>query len=186
LIGLLADSRGDLEAFGAAYELLLHRGVERFFFAGGRYADLDDWITLKRRAASELAEAQALLRLEDKFIRAPERDSPKYADPKVGKMALDMLGELLCCIVHDKNDLSREDLINATLFFHGNSDEPKVVQIGPRFFVTSGSLSGVKERTCALVRRANQRLLFSAHTLDGRTIFEDELSIPKRAKVSLK
>jgi len=187
VIGLLADSLGDLEAFGAAYELLRRLGAERFFFAGGRYSDLDNWIAQKRRAASQLAQAQALLRLEDKFVRSPERKSPHYTNPKVGKRAFDMLGEVLCCIVHDKNDLDREDLLNATVFFHGKGAEPKVVQIGPRFFVTSGQLSGAAEQTCGLIERADRDLLFSAFALDGRPIVKQQLlALHKRAKLSIK
>ncbi len=187
LIGILADSLGDLAAFGAAYDLLFERGADRFFFAGGQYSDLDDWIAQRRRAASQLADAQALLRLEDKFVRAPERESPKYTDPKVGKKALDMLGEVLCCIIHDKNDLDREDLHNATLFFHGKGAEPKVVQIGPRFFVTPGQLSGGAQQTCGLIEHADRDLLFSAFTLDGQAIIEQQLlPIQKRSKLSIK
>jgi hypothetical protein len=187
LIGLLADSLGDLEAFGAAYELLVELGAERFFFAGGRYCDLDNWIAQKRRAASQLAEAQALLRLEDKFVRSPERESPNYTNRKVGTRAFDMLGDVLCCIVHDKNDLDREDLLNATVFFHGKGAEPKVVQIGPRFFVTSGQLSGAVEQTCGLIERTDRDLLFSAFAIDGRPIVRQQLlAIHKRGKLSIK
>jgi hypothetical protein len=187
LIGILADSLGDLDAFGAAYELLLGLGAERFFFAGGRYSDLDDWIAQKRRAASQVADAQALLRLEDKFVRAPERDSPNYADPKVGKKVLDMLGEVLCCIVHDKNDLDREDLLNASIFFHGKGAEPKVVRIGPRFFITPGQLSGAAQQTCGLIQRVDRDLLFSAFALDGQRIVDQRLpGIQKRSKLSIK
>ncbi len=187
MIGILADSRGDLEAFGAAYELLSRRGAERFFFAGGWYSDLDNWIAQRRHTASLVSEAQALLRLEDKFVRTPDRDSPNYEDPKTGKKALDMLGEVLCCIVHDKNDLDREDLLNATVFFHGKGSEPKVVQIGPRFFVTPGQLSGAVQATCGLVERVDRDLVFSAFTLDGNRVGEPQpLAIAKRSKLSIK
>ncbi len=186
-IGILADSRGDLEAFGAAYELLLARGAKRFFFAGGCYSDLDHWIAQRRRSAAHLSDAQELLRLEDKFVRVPERESPHYADPRIGRKALDMLGDVLCCVVHDKDDLGRDDLLNATLFFHGKGGEPKVVQIGPRFFVTPGQLSGAVQQTCALVERLEGNLRFSAFCLDGRPCGEEQLlPIQRRSKISIK
>ena len=89
-IGILADSRGDLEAFGTAYELLVSLGAQRFFFAGGWYRDLDHWIAERRRGASQLSDAQQLLRLEDKFVRVPERESREHGDPKI-----DAIDELL-------------------------------------------------------------------------------------------
>ncbi len=62
-----------------------------------------------------------------------------------------MIGTQLCCVVHDKNDLTKDDLLNASLFIHGKEPEPKVVQIGPRFFVTPGKLTGAAEQTCGLL-----------------------------------
>src|SRR6478609_1355414 len=81
-------------------------------------------------------------RLLGKFTRTPERDSLQYRSPSVPKKIVDMVGDTLCCLVHDKNDLDREDLLNAAVFIHGKSSEPKVVQIGPRYFVSPGALSG--------------------------------------------
>jgi len=186
-IGVLADSGGDLDAFGAAYELLVSRGAERFFFAGGHYTDLDLWIAQKRRRASQPSDAQALLRLESRFVRVCERGSPRYGNPGVGAKALDMLGDVLCCIVHDKDDLSRDDLLNASVFFHGGGSEPNVVQIGPRFFVTPGRLSGGDRQTCGLVQPVDGNLRFSAFCLDGQPSGEGWLlAIPRRAKMSIR
>ena len=72
-------------------------------------------------------------------------------DPAIDKKCVDMLGDVLCCIVYDKNDLTREDLVNAQVFIHGKESEPKVVQIGPRVFLACGKLTGAAEQTCALV-----------------------------------
>ena len=49
MIGIMSDSNGDLEAIDAAYELLKGKGAKRFLFAGGRYADLDEWLAWRKK-----------------------------------------------------------------------------------------------------------------------------------------
>ena len=121
-------------------------------------------------------------------MRAPERDCLAYRDPTVDKKVVDMAGDALCCVVHDKNDLNREDLLNATLFFHGNEAEPKVVQIGPRFFVAPGKLAGAAEQTCGLVELVNRQLQFTAFRLDGKTVVEPKplQAVAGKTKLSVK
>jgi len=185
LIGIFADSNGDLRAFGAAYSLLHQKGARRFFFPGGRYIDLDDWIDgLKAGGNSSPSE---LARLKEKFVRAPERESIHYGQAAVGTKVVDMLDDVLCCIVHDKNDLNREDLLNASVFFHGKALEPKVVRIGLRYFITPGRLTGATSQTCALVELAERNLRFSAFTLDGRTIVDGQLlKLHRKSRLSAK
>lgn len=216
-VGVFSDSEGDLEAFDAAYELLRAKGATRFFFAGGRYTDLDEWISWKREkarggaaysdadfladvssflsgheppvrmgafgaASDEGATApeaekkvealpqpslEDLAQVKQRFERTPERGSAPYADPNVPKKHLDMIDATLCCLVHDKNDLEKDDMLNASVLIHGNEKEPKVVQIGPRFFVTPGRLKGAAEQTCGLIESAGGVLRFSAFRLDG-------------------
>lgn len=205
MIGLLSDSRGDLGAFDAAYELLCTLGARRFLFAGGNWADLDAWLLERQRHLRAgggrtplpvyLDEAQRIpaplaltpaapdedwVQLKGRFQRTPERGSPQYADPAVPRKVLDMVGDGLCCLVHDKNDLTREDLENASLFIHGADPEPRVVQIGPRFFLSPGSLSGVATPTCAFLDKGERGLRFTAYTLDGSVAVEPQLVEPER------
>lgn len=121
----------------------------------------------KKNEQQQLAE---LDRVKDRFVRAPERDSLAYRDPTVSNKVVDMAGDALCCVVQDKNDLTREDLLNATLFVHGNEPEPKVVQIGPRFFVAPGKLAGAAEQTCGLIELVNRQLQFTGFRLDGQIV----------------
>lgn len=219
MIGLLSDSHGDLDAFDAAYRLLRSKGAERFFFLGGRYADLEAWVTWRKqrsrgsreysdadfladiasflgsqeRAAipkeaapkeaapkdaftdpSAGAEEEDAVQLRGRFVQTPERESLQYLDANVPRKLLEMVGDQLCCVVHHKNDLSRDDLMNATLFVHGASPEPKVVQIGPRFFATPGRLAGAAEQTCALVETGGKFPRFTAWRLDGKVVVNRE------------
>lgn len=222
MIGLLSDSHGDLGAFDRAYRLLKERGARRFFFAGGRYADLDEWVKWRNRQAGGeneytddhfLADVTSFLageeqverppafgldpaegdpemvKIKERFVRTPERDCPQYADPRIEVKAMDMLGDALCTLIHDKNDLTRDDMLNATVFIHGKERQPKAVQIGPRFFVTPGMLTGAPEQTCALIEVLGREkvLKFSAFTLEGRTVIDQQpLSLGGKTKLSVK
>jgi hypothetical protein len=214
VIGLLSDSHGDLAAFDAAYELLRRHGARRFIFAGGSYRDLDDWLLLRLQRPRARAFPDATLvrmeggqllapphepglavppadeepaRIRERFSRAPERGSREYLDPSVPRKLMELVGDTLCCVVHEKNDLSRDDLENAPVFIHGNAGEPGVVQIGPRAFVTPGALSGVGQGTCALLERWQGQLRFSAFTLEGSAVGEPQLfALERRSKLSLR
>jgi predicted phosphodiesterase len=171
---------------------------------GGReYSDMDfladvtSWLASSEskvpRAPAQGAAPADLEREDDRrnlverFVRVPERESLQYRDPNLAKKAVDMVGDTLCTLVHDKNDLTRDDLLNAQVFIHGKDSEPKVVQIGPRFFVTPGRLAGAAEQTCALLEKADKNLRFSAFRLDGHPVLEPrELLIHRGGKLSVK
>ncbi len=127
------------------------------------------------------------LLVRENFLRTPERDSLQYRDPSIPKKLLDMVGDTLCCVVHDKNDLTRDDLVNALVFIHGKDAEPKVVQIGPRYFLTPGRLAGAAEQTCALLERVDRNLRFTAWRLDGQQVLEPTmLMLDRRSKLTVK
>jgi hypothetical protein len=194
-----------LGAFDAAFRLLHGRGAKRFFFAGGRYADLDEWVLqlkAKERGGRAYSDEDFVKDIssflgkkgngparpvQDSFVRVPDRGSLQYLDAGVPKKVMDMLGNSLCCVVHDKNDLTKDDLLNATVFIHGKERQPKVVQIGPRYFITPGRLTGAADQTCGLLAVDGPLLRFSAFTLDGKALIDgQELSLERRTKLAVK
>jgi hypothetical protein len=127
------------------------------------------------------------LLVRENFLRTPERDSLQYRDSAIPRKMLDMLGDTLCCLVHDKNDLSRDDLVNALVFIHGKESEPKLVQIGPRYFLTPGRLAGAAEQTCALLEREDRNVRYTAFRLDGKVVVEPQLMLlDRRSKLTIK
>jgi hypothetical protein len=159
-------------------------------------ADVSQWLASKdalprppafgEAPADFAAEEDRRLVLE-RFSRVPERDCLQYMDPNIPRKQLDMLGDALCCLVYDKNDLTRDDLLNATLFIHGKELEPKVVQIGPRYFVTPGRLAGAAEQTCGLLEKVDRNLRFTAFRLDGAVVLEpQEIQLGRGSKLSVK
>lgn len=222
-IGVFSDSDGDLALFDAALRFLADRGARRFFFAGNRYVDLDEWVKRKRDemkaqtdysdgdfladvsrfligldqvdrpaafgTAHEIARAiEELTRMKDKVVRTPERGSLEYESRP--RKAMDMLGDVICCVVYDKNDLHKEDMTNAAVLVHGKEGEPKVVQIGARVFVTPGRLKGGAQPTVGLIEQVERQLTFSAFTLDGEALIDKQSLLPagtqSRSKISAK
>lgn len=160
-------------------------------------ADVSQWLgsqdalprTPSRGAApADVASEEDRRLVMERFVRVPERESLQYRDPSINNKAMDLLGDTLCCVVHDKNDLTREDLLNALVFIHGKDPEPKVVQIGPRYFLTPGRLVGAAEQTCGLLDKVDRDLRFSAYRLDGHVVLAPQVLVleKKSPKLSLK
>lgn len=151
-------------------------------------ADVSAWLVSStqqsRPGAFEAEEGGALaedpLELKGRFSLTPERGSLQYLDPTVPRKLMDMVGNQLCCVVHHKNDLTKDDLTNASVFIHGASREPAVVQIGPRFFVTPGALAGAAEQTCGLIEVENGVGRFTGLRLDGSVIVAPKALAPER------
>jgi hypothetical protein len=138
--------------------------------------------------AWELVRAiEDLAGVKDKILRVPERGCLAWQDPSVPKKVMDLVGDTLCCMVHDKNDLEKEDMVNAQVLVHGLHAEPKVVQIGQRVFVTPGRLAGGPEPTVGLLDLAERQLTFTVFTLDGRVVIDRHaLLVGLKSKVSVK
>ncbi len=153
-IGLASDSHGNLDALEKAFALFARAGAERVFFLGGRLADVDAVLARRKRGAPraprsdsgflEAVEAalsrQASDPLGARIVRVASRGCPEYASGAVPGKQVDLVEGRICCLVHDKAELDREDIANATVLFHGNAERAAVVQIGPRYFVTPGPL----------------------------------------------
>ena len=137
--------------------------------------------------AWEFARAiEEVMRMKDRVMRTPEKGSLQYQDSSVPKKAVDIVGDVLCCIVHDKNDLDKEDMVNAAVLVHGNAAEPKVVQIGPRFFITPGRVKGAPKSTVGLLELVDKQLVFSAFTLlDGKTVIDRQPIVISSSKTKL-
>lgn len=124
-------------------------------------------------AHEQVRAIEELTRLKDRILRAPEKGSLAWQDSAVPRKVMEMLGDALCCLVHDKNDLDKEDMLNAVVLVHGKGTEPKVVTIGPRTFITPGTLKGAKP-TVGLLETQDRQVTYSAFTLDGQAVIDKQ------------
>jgi hypothetical protein len=221
LIGVFSDSQGDLEKFDQALQFLRDKGARRFFFAGGNYRDLDDWVKWKNEQAKDANDytnddfltdltdhllekeqqdrpaafgtyyeavkaTQELTAVATRFMRTPEKGSLEYENPAIPKKGMDMLADTLCCMAWDKNEFTKEDMTNAIVMIHGNAQDPGVVTIGPRYFITPGKLSGARP-TLGLIEVVEKAVKFSAFTLAGETLIDGQMLVTaQKKKMSVK
>lgn len=139
--------------------------------------------------AWELSRAiEELARMKDRILRTPEKGSLAWQTPGVPHKVMELLGDTLCCVVHDKNDLEKDDMLNAVVLVHGKENEPKIVQIGPRTFVTPGRLTGAKASTVGLLENIDRALVYSAFDLNGAVIIDKQVlgAGGAKTKVSVK
>jgi len=162
-IGLASDCYGNVDDLARALERFVAAKVDRIFFLGGRFADVDAAIgrmTLRPSDAAAAADgnegflevfrgvlaAHAVgpeedrQRLRKKIVRVASRACPEYAAGTAPRKLMELLDGHVAYLVHDKSELTRDDIGNAALLLHGNSAQAAVVQIGPRVFVTPGHL----------------------------------------------
>jgi hypothetical protein len=101
-----------------------------------------------------------------------------------------MVDGLICCLVHDKGELSRDDIANATVIFHGNAGHPALLSIGPRFFVTPGHLRALdpdgRPPTVALLDVGPHELELIALSAFGEELGRERMGLPTRGKVSVR
>ncbi len=199
-IGLASDSYGNLGALERALSLFQHARVDRVFFLGGRVGDVDAVLALRSggsrdapvpqndgeflsavRDALERHAAAAADPLAGRIVRVASKACPEYESGKVPRKQVDLVEGRICCLVHDKADLSRDDIANATMLFHGNSASAALVQIGPRCFVTPGHLRGVAPQghppSFAIVEATERELVL--------TVFSDQCAELRQERASL-
>lgn len=207
-IGLASDSFGNLEALGRALDLFARAAVDRVYFLGGRLADLDAALGRRRappeapvpRSDSEFLAAfeEALARhanpdpLADRIVRVASRACPEAASGAVPMKQVDLVEGRICCLVHDKSALDREDITNATVLFHGNADRAALVQIGPRYFVTPGRLraaapGGDGAPTFGVLEMTERELVLTVYAADRTAeLRRDRASFVAGAKMSVR
>jgi predicted phosphodiesterase len=209
-IGLASDSLGDVELLGAVLDRFAHAKVDRVFFLGGRCADVN--VALARRgvpapvenpvprtdaeflAAVEGALARQAVASADplagKLVRVASRACSEYESGEVPRRQVDLIEGKICCLVHDKADLDRDDIANAAVIFHGNSAQAGLVQIGPRTFVTPGPLRApapaARGGSYALVEVTPRELVLSVFTEAGAEARRERASFVAGAKMSVR
>ncbi len=218
-IGLVSDSYGNVEALEAAIDALFAAGADRVFFLGGRYADVQAVLDRKQagvarsrppgpspggeetlgflRAVEGMLKSQVegdpgekVERLSHRIVRVASKACPEYQRDQAPRKVFEMVDGLICCLVHDRADLTRDDIANATVLFHGNSGHPAIVSIGPRIFVTPGHLRAMdadgRPPTYALLEVAGGSMEMVIYAASGEELRRERAALGTRTKVSVK
>lgn len=180
-IGLASDSSGNVDALAVALDIFARAGAERVFFLGGCSADVDAALARRRSDAPDP--------LAGRITRVASRACPEAA-LGAPTLTVDLLDGHVCLLVHDKAELSRDDIGNAALLFHGNSEAAALVPIGPRAFVTPGHLRSAaradRPATFAFLELEGAELELVVFSADGAELRRLRASLAHGAKVSVK
>ncbi len=208
-IGVASDSFGNLGLLDEVFDRFVSEKVERVFFLGGRCADVDAVLARRRGGSRDAAiprtDSEFLAAVEGalarhaaaardpiagKVVRVASRACPEYGSGKVPRKQVDLVEGRICCLVHDKSELDRDDISNASVIFHGNSGHGALVQIGPRYFVTPGHLRaqapGGRPPTYAILEVSPKDLVLSVFSGDGARVKEERASFTAGGKMSVR
>ena len=212
-IGLASDCHGNVDDLVRALDRFVAEKVDRIFFLGGRYADVDKAVTRVKIAVPDappapegadpflsafrgaLAQQAGGLtdqreRLLKRIVRVASRACPEYAQASVPKKLMELAEGHVLCLVHDKSELTRDDIANAAVLVHGNSAAPAVVQIGPRVFVTPGHLRRPapdgRPATWAVLELEARSLTLVVHGLDGKVLARQKGDLGGHSKMVVK
>lgn len=101
--------------------------------------------------------------------------------PPAPALAVEMLGDRIVLLVHDKDSLDAEDIANAGIVVFGHAPESMLKRFGPRYFFSPGPA----ESGFALLDVDEEgQVVASTFDLEGRSTFREILHT-RRSKVSV-
>jgi hypothetical protein len=94
---------------------------------------------------------------------------------------MEMVGDRIAVLIHDKAMLDEEDIYAAALLVYGKSDTALIKKIGQRWFLTPGTL-GPAGGVCVL-DDAGEDIVATVFDPDGNQLLSETLLLPKASKM---
>jgi hypothetical protein len=98
--------------------------------------------------------------------------------------SIEMFGDRVAILVHDKASLDEEDIFAATFLVYGKSDGPLVKKIGPRWFLTPGPIG--PGSGAVVLDDAAEEVVATFYDVDGRALRSETLPAARLARLSVK
>lgn len=197
-LGLLGPAGSDVGALGRAAEFLLngarvHRAIylgndgalDRAVAAWARKLVGDDpsddaaW-----RRAADIAVGGTAEQI-DRFVqteRARLRLKSLEALPEQISRTIEMVGDRVAVLIHDKALLDEEDILAANLLFFGKSEGPLVRKIGARWFVTPGPI-GSEGGGIAVLDDEGDDITITIYDSTGKPSQREALTVHRATKM---
>ena len=200
-LGLLGPANGDLAGLARMAELLLNSArVTRAIYLGSDDA-LEDTVALWAeslvgadasdqgvwdRAYAMAAEGtpeqiQEFLRAERARLRLKSLESLPVRELR----SVEMFGDRVAILVHDKAMLDEEDIFAATFLAYGKGDGPLAKRIGPRWFITPGPV-GSAGGGAVVLDDSGEEEIATFFGPDGLPAQSEKLTAPHMTKLSVK
>lgn len=197
-LGLLGPAGTDVGALGRAAEFLLNGArVHRAIYLGNDGAldravaawarklvgdDPSDDGAWKRAAEIALKGTAEQL---DKFVsteRARLRLKSLEALPEEISRTIEMVGDRVAVLIHDKALLDEEDILAANLLFFGKSEGPLIRKIGARWFVTPGPI-GCEGGGIAVLDDEKDDITITIFDSTGKPTQKEALAVTRAPKM---
>jgi hypothetical protein len=199
-LGLLGPAWGELEDLARSAEFLLNSArVTRAIYLGADDA-LEETVSLWAeslvgpdpsdeglwsRAFTVVNEGtpeqiDAFLRRE----RARMRLKSLERLPQEDLRSVEMFGDRVAVLIHDKALLDEEDIFSASLLIYGKSDTPLIKKIGQRWFLTPGPI-GCDGGGAVVLDDSDDEVVATVYDAAGRASRSEVLSANRTAKLSV-
>jgi hypothetical protein len=200
-LGLLGPAGDDLATLARSAEFLLNGAkVNRAIYLGaddaleetvGLWAeslvgsDASDeglWNRAFRVAAEGTAEQiDGFLRGERARLRLKSLEGLPTSELR----SVEMFGDRVAVLIHDKALLDEEDIFSATFLVYGKSDGPLVKKIGPRWFLTPGPI-GSTGGGALVLDDANDEVVATLYDGEGREARAQVLATERASRLSVR
>jgi hypothetical protein len=200
-LGLLGPSGEDLATLARSAEFLLNGAkVNRAIYLGADEA-LEETVALW--AESLVGEDASDEGLWNRAFRVAAEGTPEQIDtflrgerarlrlksleglPATELRSVEMFGDRVAVLIHDKALLDEEDIFSATFLVYGKSDGPLVKKIGPRWFLTPGPIGSIGGGVLVL-DDSNDEVVATLYDAEGREARAQVLTTERVAKLSVR
>lgn len=197
-LGLLGPSEGDVASLGRAAEFLLNSAkVNRAIYLGNDGAldravsawarklvgdDPSDDNAWKR--AAEIAVKGAPEQI-DKFVqieRARLRLKALESLPEKVSRTIEMFGDRVAVLIHDKAQLDEEDILAANILVYGKAESALIKRVGGRWFVTPGHI-GTAGGGVAVIEDTNDDVVVTVFDGAGKQTQKETLTLQRATKM---
>jgi hypothetical protein len=199
-LAVIGPSGGDVSMFARMADLLLNgAAVRRAIYLGADDA-VDETVALWAKAlvGPDLSHD----RIWERALEVARREPPENIDaflrgerarrrlrsieglPPPDRRSVEIFGDRLAVLVHDRARLDEDDIFSASLLIYGKSDAPLAKRIGARWFLTPGPI-GETGGGAIVLDDAGGELQASFYDLGGRPTHTETLSQAREAHVSV-
>jgi hypothetical protein len=194
---LLGPAEGDVLGLGRAAEFLLTTvKVSRAVYLGID-ASLDKAVAAwaRRLVGDDPSDDGAWRRAADVAIAGTPHEIDRFVAVERARMRLktlealplggrtiEMVGDRVAVLIHDKAALDEEDILAANLLVFGKSVEPLVKKIGTRWFVSPGHI-GTPTGGVAVLDDEGTEVVCTVYDATGKATIREALAAGRTTKV---
>jgi hypothetical protein len=196
-LGLLGPADGDVLGLGRAAEFLLTTvKVSRAVYLGVD-ASLDKAVAAwaRKLVGDDPSDDAAWRRAADVAIAGTPHEIDRFVTVERARMRLktletlplggrtiEMVGDRVAVLIHDKAALDEEDILAANLLIFGKSVEPLVKKIGTRWFVSPGHI-GAPTGGAAVLDDEGPEIMCTVYDGMGKATIREALLAGRPSKV---